>query len=90
MTDWRSIIIVLALFGVLLSALATERFRPCPDGDQACRESAAWYTFPVAPMLSQMQGQSSIRTKSKPGAVTDATPFPSGLLEPPHPAHFVR
>jgi hypothetical protein len=76
MTDWRSLIIVLALFGVLLSAFATERFRPCADGDQACRERAPWYTFPVARMLSQMQGQSSIRTKTPPGAVTDASPLP--------------
>jgi len=76
MTDWRSIIIVLALFGVLLSALATERFRPCDEGDQACRARAPWYTFPIARMLSQMQGQSSIRAKSKPAAVTDASPFP--------------
>jgi hypothetical protein len=76
MTDWRSIIIVLALFGVLLSALATERFRPCPDSDQACRESAPWYTFPVARVLSQMQGPSLVRTKTPPAAITSATPSP--------------
>jgi hypothetical protein len=76
MTDWRSFIIVLALFGVLLSALATERFRPCDEADQACRERAPGYTFPIARMLAQMQSQSSIRAKTKPGAVTDASPVP--------------
>ena len=76
MRDWRSFIIVLALFAVLLSALATERFRPCGDGDQACRERAPWYTFPIARMLNEVQGQSSIRAKSKPNTVTDAVPVP--------------
>ncbi|HEY2754247.1 MAG TPA: hypothetical protein VGJ01_00720 [Pseudolabrys sp.] len=76
MTDWRSFIIVLALFGVLLSALATERFRPCAEDDRACRDRAPWYTFPIARTLSQMQGPSSVRIKSRPGAVTDASPLP--------------
>jgi hypothetical protein len=76
MTDWRSFIIVLALIGVLLSAFATERVRPCAEADQACRARAPWYTFPIAQTLSEMQGQSSLRTKSKPGAVTDASRFP--------------
>jgi hypothetical protein len=76
MSDWRSFVIVLALFAVLLSALATERFRPCTEGDPACRERAPWYTFPIARTLNDVLGQSSIHAKSKPGAVTDAVPLP--------------
>jgi hypothetical protein len=72
MSDWRSFIIVLALFAVLLSALATERFRPCTEGDQACRERAPWYTFPIARVLSEAQGQSSVRAKSPPAAEAGA------------------
>ena len=79
MSDWRSFIIVLALFAVLLSALATERFRPCTEGDQACRERAPWYTFPIARVLSEVQGQSSVRAKSPTAAqgnVSFASPLP--------------
>ena len=78
MSDWRSLIIVLALFAVLLSALATERFRPCADTDQACRDRARWYTFPIARVLSQMQMQqpSSTQAKSPPETVSVASPLP--------------
>ena len=76
MTDWRSIIIVLALFGVLLSASATEHVRSCAESDKACRERAPWYAFPIARMLDQVKGQSSLRTKTAPAVITSATPFP--------------
>lgn len=76
MSNLRSLIIVLALFAVLLSALATEGFRPCADNDHACRGRTAWYTFPVARVLSQMQEQSSIHAKTPPATLSVASPLP--------------
>jgi hypothetical protein len=76
MSDWRSLTIVFALFAVLLSALATERTRPCTDTDQDCHGRTAWYTFPIARVLSQMEEPSSTRAKSPPETVNVASPLP--------------
>jgi hypothetical protein len=76
MSDWRSLIIVLALFAVLLSALATEGGRPCAGNDPACRARPAWYTFPIAQVLTQMQmqEQSSAYAKQPTAALSAASP----------------